>query len=90
MQKIIYEDAPYVILFYDNSLQAVRTDKWTGWKQIPENGPYFFNLTNYNYLNLNQSNQLLHSKQLQKRWCNLANNNYYHYYSGYCNYRKSN
>ena len=29
MQKIIYEDAPYVILFYDNSLQAVRTDKWT-------------------------------------------------------------
>lgn len=52
MQRIIYEDAPYVILFYDNSLQAVRTDKWTGWKQIPEDGPYFFNLTNYNYLNI--------------------------------------
>ncbi|MFA9422016.1 MAG: ABC transporter substrate-binding protein [Sedimentibacter sp.] len=52
MQKIIYEDAPYIILLYDNDLQAVRTDKWTNWKRIPEDGGYFFNLTNYNYLNV--------------------------------------
>jgi peptide/nickel transport system substrate-binding protein len=52
MQQILYEEAPYIILFYDNSLQAVNTDRWTGWKTIPEEGGYFFNLTNYNYLNV--------------------------------------
>lgn len=52
MQQILYEEAPYIILFYDNSLQAVNTDRWTGWKRIPEEGGYFFNLTNYNYLNV--------------------------------------
>ena len=52
MQKILYEEAPYIILFYDNNLQAVNIEKWTGWKRIPENGGFFFNLTNYNYLNV--------------------------------------
>jgi len=52
MQQILYEEAPYIILFYDNSLQAVNTDKWTGWKRIPDEGGYFFNLTTYNYLNV--------------------------------------
>ena len=52
MQQILYEEAPYIILFYDNSLQAVNTARWTGWKRIPDEGGYFFNLTNYNYLNV--------------------------------------
>ena len=52
MQRILYEEAPYIILFYDNSLQAVNTDRWSGWKRIPDEGGYFFNLTNYNYLNV--------------------------------------
>lgn len=52
MQRILYEEAPYMILFYDNSLQAVNTEKWTGWKRIPDSGGFFFNLTNYNYLNV--------------------------------------
>jgi len=52
MQNILYRDSPYIILTYDNSVQAVRTDLWKGWKQIPEGGPYFFNLTTYNYLNV--------------------------------------
>jgi len=52
MQKMIYEDAPYIILMYDNNLQAVKNDKWTNWKSIPQDGGYFFNLTNYNYLNV--------------------------------------
>ena len=52
MQKILYRDAPYIILTYDNSVQAVRTDLWKGWKQIPDDGPYFFNLTTYNYLHV--------------------------------------
>ena len=52
MQKILYDEAPYIILFYDNNLQAVNTEKWTGWKRIPDQGGFFFNLTNYNYLNV--------------------------------------
>ncbi|MDW7671425.1 MAG: ABC transporter substrate-binding protein [Bacillota bacterium] len=52
MQRILYEEAPYIILFYDNSLQAVNTSRWTGWIRIPAEGGYFFNLTNYNYLNV--------------------------------------
>lgn len=52
MQKILYEEAPYIILFYDNNLQAVNTQKWTGWRRIPDTGGFFFNLTNYNYLNV--------------------------------------
>jgi len=52
MQKILYEDAPYIILWYDNNLQAVNTENWTGWKRIPENGAFFFNLTTYNYKNV--------------------------------------
>ena len=52
MQKILYDDAPYIILFYDNSLQGVRTDKWDGWTRVPEDGGYFFNLTYTNYMNV--------------------------------------
>lgn len=52
MQKIIYDDVPYIVLNYDTSVQAVRTDKWTGWKQTPKGGPFFLGNTNYNYLNV--------------------------------------
>ena len=52
LQKIAYDEAPYVILLYDRNIQAIRSDKWTGYKQIPENGGYFFNLTYDNYMNI--------------------------------------
>lgn len=52
MQKIAYDEAPYIILLYDNNLQAIRSDRWTGFKKIPENGPFFFNLTFDNYMNI--------------------------------------
>lgn len=52
MQQIAYEDAPYIILYYDNILEAIKSDKWEGFIQIPNGGPYFFNLTNYNYMNM--------------------------------------
>jgi peptide/nickel transport system substrate-binding protein len=31
MQRIFYEDSAYIILYYDQSLQAYRTDKFEGW-----------------------------------------------------------
>jgi peptide/nickel transport system substrate-binding protein len=52
MQQIAYEEAPYIIMIYDNNLQAIRSDRWQGFKQIPAAGPYFFNFTFYNYMNI--------------------------------------
>jgi len=49
-QKIIYRDAPYIVLYYDTSIQAVRADRVTGLTQINQTGPLFFADTNYNYL----------------------------------------
>jgi peptide/nickel transport system substrate-binding protein len=40
MQRIAYEESPYVIFFYDNALEAYRTDRFTGWTRQPEDlGP---------------------------------------------------
>jgi peptide/nickel transport system substrate-binding protein len=52
MQKIAYEETPYILLIYDNNVQGYNTEKWTGMKPIPELGPFFFNFTAYNYLNV--------------------------------------
>ncbi len=53
MQKIAYEEAPYIILVYDNNLQAIRSDRWTGFKQIPAStGLFFMNLIFDNYINM--------------------------------------
>jgi peptide/nickel transport system substrate-binding protein len=50
MQRIVYEDAPYVVLWYDKTLQAYREDRWTGFRMQPAEegdllaayGPYSF------------------------------------------------
>jgi peptide/nickel transport system substrate-binding protein len=50
MQAQIYEDVPYIVLYYDNVLQAYRSDRWTGFVQQPAQdgdllstyGPYSF------------------------------------------------
>jgi peptide/nickel transport system substrate-binding protein len=52
MQKIVYEDAPFALLVYDNWIQGYNTDKWEGMKVIPEGGTYFYSNTNWNYLNV--------------------------------------
>jgi peptide/nickel transport system substrate-binding protein len=52
MQQIVYDEAPYIILIYANNIQAIRSDRWTGYRQIPETGVFFHNLTNYNYMHM--------------------------------------
>lgn len=53
IQKIAYDEAPYIILLYDNNLQAIRSDRWTGFKQIPAGtGPFFLNINFDNYINI--------------------------------------
>ena len=43
MQQIVYDQAPYHILFYDAALHAYRTDQFGGWQLSPDRGglPFF-------------------------------------------------
>ena len=38
MQNLVYDEAPYHILYYDAELHAYRTDKFGGWANQPEEG----------------------------------------------------
>lgn len=52
LQRMLYEDAPYSILWYEDDLQAVRTDTFKGWTRASGDGSIFFAINNYNYLNV--------------------------------------
>src|ERR671910_1070360 len=55
MQRIAYEDNPYVIFYYDNQTEAWRTDKFEGWTKTPtaaDPGQVAFTFTTKTYLNL--------------------------------------
>lgn len=49
-QKILYEDCAYSYLCFDQTIQAINSDKWTGYK-AGTNG-FFGDETNYNYCNI--------------------------------------
>lgn len=36
MQKIVYKEAPYIILYNKDSVEAYRNDKFEGWTRVPE------------------------------------------------------
>ena len=42
MQNLIYNEAPYDVLYYDANLDAYRTDRFAGWQNMPENGTPMF------------------------------------------------
>jgi len=42
MQRIFYNDSPYIMLSYDPELMAYRTDKYEGWIRNPRTGPVLF------------------------------------------------
>ncbi len=53
MQQILYDQAPYHVLFYDAALSAWRTDRIGGWKLSPEKDglPFFaYGTAGYDYL----------------------------------------
>lgn len=52
MQNIIYDDAPYDILYYDANLEAYRTDRFAGWQNQPANGTPLFTYSTLNYTRL--------------------------------------
>jgi peptide/nickel transport system substrate-binding protein len=53
MQTILYRDNPYIILWYNVSLQAFRTDTWTGYDQVSgKDGAPFWNYMRGTYISL--------------------------------------
>ena len=54
MQKILYRDSPYSILWYNVLIQAFRTDKWTGYSHVPRgnDGAAFRNMLRTTYIDL--------------------------------------
>lgn len=53
MQQIIYDDRPELVLWYDNYLQAYRSDTWTGFvKQPTDGGSILFQYGYYSLLNI--------------------------------------
>jgi peptide/nickel transport system substrate-binding protein len=54
MQQILYDDAPYSVLWYNTLIQAFRTDTWTGYSSVPSggDGAAFRNMLRDTYVNL--------------------------------------
>ncbi len=53
MQQMFYDNAAYIVMWNQDKLQAYRTDKWTGWTDVP--GGLIFNFTRDNYTNVRPS-----------------------------------
>jgi len=53
MQKILYRDNPYIVLWYNLNLQAFRTDAWSGYAMAPAgDGAPFWNFMRTTYIGL--------------------------------------
>ncbi|TAK02882.1 MAG: ABC transporter substrate-binding protein [Chloroflexota bacterium] len=53
MQNLVYDEAPYHILYYDAELHAYRTDKFAGWTNQPSvGGTPLFGYGSYGYTQL--------------------------------------
>jgi peptide/nickel transport system substrate-binding protein len=49
MQNLIYDEAPYDVLYYDANLDVYRNDRFGGWQNMPSNGTPFFSYGVLNY-----------------------------------------
>jgi peptide/nickel transport system substrate-binding protein len=57
MQNLAYDEAPYIVLYYDSELHAYRTDKFGGWvNQPPDGGTPLFGYGSIGYSNLTDVN----------------------------------
>jgi peptide/nickel transport system substrate-binding protein len=53
MQQVLYDDRPEIVLWYENYLQAYRSDKWTGFvKQPAGEGTILFQYSHYSDLQI--------------------------------------
>lgn len=49
MQNLIYDEAPYDVLYYDANLDVYRNDRFAGWVNKPSDGTPFFTYDVNNY-----------------------------------------
>lgn len=49
MQNLIYDEAPYDVLYYDANLDVYRNDRFAGWQNMPSNGTPLFTYGTLNY-----------------------------------------
>jgi peptide/nickel transport system substrate-binding protein len=49
MQNLIYDQAPYDILYYENELDVYRNDRFAGWQNMPANGTPMFTYSDLAY-----------------------------------------
>jgi peptide/nickel transport system substrate-binding protein len=49
MQNLIYNEAPYDILYYDANLDVYRTDRFAGWQNMPSDGTPLFSYGTLQY-----------------------------------------
>jgi peptide/nickel transport system substrate-binding protein len=52
IQNLIYDEAPYDVLYYDANLDAYRNDRFGGWVNMPANGTPLFTYGTLNYTQL--------------------------------------
>jgi peptide/nickel transport system substrate-binding protein len=58
MQQILYEDRPELVLWYENYLQAYRSDRWTGFvEQPPGQGLILFQYGYHSLLNIRPTSE---------------------------------
>jgi peptide/nickel transport system substrate-binding protein len=48
MQTMFYENAAYIVMWYQDKLQAYNASTWQGWAEIP--GGIIYNVTRENYM----------------------------------------
>jgi peptide/nickel transport system substrate-binding protein len=52
MQNLIYDQAPYDVLYYDANLDVYRNDRFAGWQRKPADGTPFFTYDTLGYTTL--------------------------------------
>ena len=63
MQQIFYEEVPQIVLWYDNDLQAYRSDRWSGFVRSPEpdakgwGGNLLYQYTPYSYATIQPASE---------------------------------
>jgi peptide/nickel transport system substrate-binding protein len=58
LQQKIYNEVPEIVMYYDSNLESYRSDRWTGFVELPqENGDLFDQATPYSALTVRPATQ---------------------------------
>jgi peptide/nickel transport system substrate-binding protein len=69
MQKVLYRDDPYIVLWYNVNLQAFRTDRWAGYVMAPAgDGAPFWNQLRSTYISLRPLQTAQPAPEASKAW----------------------